>query len=47
MADELSAQALQDKDKSSALPPLYGALVKNEQDVHLLQKLAFMVRRRN
>ena len=47
MADELSAQALQDQDKSSALPPLYGALVKNEQDVHLLQKLAFMVRRRN
>jgi len=28
------------------LPPLYGALVKNEQDVHLLQKLAFMARRR-
>jgi len=47
MADELSAQALQDQDKSSALPPLYGALVKNEQDVHLLQKLAFMVRRQN
>ncbi|NWO07955.1 MAG: MoxR family ATPase [Alteromonadaceae bacterium] len=47
MADELSAQSLQDKDQSSALPPLYGALVKNEQDVHLLQKLAFMVRRRN
>ena len=47
MADELSAKALQEKDSSSALPPLYGALVKNEQDVHLLQKLAFMARRRN
>jgi MoxR-like ATPase len=47
MADELSAQSLQDRDQGSALPPLYGALVKNEQDVHLLQKLAFMVRRRN
>lgn len=47
MADELSAQALQEKDPRSALPPLYGALVKNEQDVHLLQKLAFMARRRS
>lgn len=46
MADELSAKMLQEKDASSALPPLYGALVKNEQDVHLLQKLAFMARRR-
>ena len=46
MADKLSAQMLHQKDNSSALPPLYGALVKNEQDVHLLQKLAFMMRRR-
>ncbi|MCK7548584.1 AAA family ATPase [Marinobacter koreensis] len=47
MADELTAKALQEKDTGTALPPLYGALVKNEQDVHLLQKLAFMARRRN
>lgn len=47
MADELSAKLLQEKDSASALPPLYGALVKNEQDVHLLQKLAFMARRRS
>jgi len=47
MADELSAKMLQEKDTSSALPRLYGALVKNEQDVHLLQKLAFMARRRS
>ncbi|WP_339750447.1 MoxR family ATPase [uncultured Marinobacter sp.] len=47
MADELSAKILREKDTSSALPPLYGALVKNEQDVHLLQKLAFMARRRS
>ncbi|WP_144821908.1 AAA family ATPase [Marinobacter piscensis] len=46
MADELTAKMLHEKDNSSALPPLYGALVKNEQDVHLLQKLAFMMRRR-
>ncbi|NMT63762.1 AAA family ATPase [Marinobacter orientalis] len=47
MADELSAKMLQEKDTGTALPPLYGALVKNEQDVHLLQKLAFMARRRS
>ncbi|MFO7528790.1 MAG: MoxR family ATPase [Marinobacter sp.] len=47
MADELTAKALQEKDTGAALPPLYGALVKNEQDVHLLQRLAFMARRRN
>ncbi|MAA63509.1 MAG: ATP-binding protein [Alteromonadaceae bacterium] len=47
MADDLSAKMLHDRDSASALPPLYGALVKNEQDVHLLQKLAFMARRRS
>ncbi|MEQ6884900.1 MoxR family ATPase [Salicola sp. Rm-C-2C1-2] len=46
MADDLAQKVIQDKDTSDALPPLYGALVKNEQDVHLLQKLAFMARRR-
>jgi len=33
------------RDSKSAIPPLYGALVKNEQDVHLLERLAFMNRR--
>lgn len=46
MADDLAQKVIQDRDTSNALPPLYGALVKNEQDVHLLQKLAFMARRR-
>jgi len=46
MADDLARKVLHEHDTSSALPPLYGALVKNEQDVHLLQKLAFMARRR-
>ncbi|ARU57383.1 MAG: MoxR family ATPase [Pseudomonadales bacterium] len=46
MADELSAKALLEHDPAQAIPPLYGALVKNEQDVHLLQRLAFMARRR-
>ena len=30
-----------------AIPPLYGALLKNEQDVHMLERLAFMHRREN
>jgi MoxR-like ATPase len=45
MADQLSAEALMEKDNSKAIPPLYGALLKNEQDVHLLDRLAFMSRR--
>ncbi|EPN17594.1 ATPase AAA, partial [Pseudomonas syringae pv. actinidiae ICMP 19070] len=32
---------------TKAIPPLAGALVKNEQDVHLLERLAFMSRRGN
>jgi len=46
MADELSEKLLQERDPSKAIPPLYGALLKNEQDVHLLQRLAFMTRRK-
>ncbi len=47
MADELSSKILQEHDTAQAIPPLYGALVKNEQDVSLLQRLAFMSRRRS
>lgn len=47
MADELALQVLRERDPAQAMPPLYGALLKNEQDVHLLQKLAFMSRRRS
>jgi MoxR-like ATPase len=46
MADELPDDVLRNHDTSKAIPPLYGALVKNEQDVQLLQKLAFMSRRK-
>jgi MoxR-like ATPase len=45
VADDLSAEALLEKDSTKAIPPLYGALLKNEQDVHLLDRLAFMSRR--
>ena len=46
LADDLALEVLREKDPAQAMPPLYGALLKNEQDVHLMQKLAFMSRRR-
>lgn len=45
MADEIPEDVLQNPDSKNAIPPLYGALLKNEQDVHLLERLAFMNRR--
>jgi len=41
MPDEILKNAY----SSKAIPPLYGALLKNEQDVQLLERLAFMSRR--
>ena len=45
VADDIPAEVLQNKDAKNALPPLYGALLKNEQDIHLFEKLMFMARR--
>jgi MoxR-like ATPase len=45
ISDDLSAEQLKKGEFKSALPPLFGALLKNEQDVHLLERLAFMSRR--
>ncbi|MBR9829221.1 MAG: MoxR family ATPase [Oceanospirillales bacterium] len=45
LADRIPSDLLAERDPSSAMPPLYGALLKNEQDVHMLQRLAFMARR--
>ncbi len=45
MADDIPDEILKNRDQSKAIPPLYGALLKNEQDVHLLERLAFMHRR--
>jgi len=45
MADDIPDAILKDRDHTKAIPPLYGALLKNEQDVHLLERLAFMHRR--
>ena len=45
MADDMPEDILRNTDKSKSIPPLYGALIKNEQDVQLLERLAFMSRR--
>lgn len=45
VADDIPASVLQNNDAKNALPPLYGALLKNEQDIHLFEKLMFMARR--
>ena len=44
-SDDIPADVLQNRDDRSAIPPLYGAMVKNEQDIQLLERLAFMTRR--
>ncbi len=45
MADDIPEEVLKNRDNTKVIPPLYGALLKNEQDVHLLERLAFMHRR--
>lgn len=45
VAEDIPAEALQNKDGKQSIPPLYGALLKNEQDIHLFEKLVFMARR--
>lgn len=44
MAEDISPETLRGKDQSKIIPPLAGALLKNEQDVHLFERLAFMSR---
>lgn len=46
MADQIGVDALREADAEKALPPLAGALIKNEQDIMLLERLAFMNRNR-
>ena len=45
MVDELSPEVLRSHDGQTVIPPLHGALLKNEQDVHLFERLAFLSRR--
>jgi MoxR-like ATPase len=45
VAEDIPAEVLQNKSSKKSIPPLYGALLKNEQDIQLFEKLAFMARR--
>ncbi|MEO8631349.1 MAG: MoxR family ATPase [Betaproteobacteria bacterium] len=45
MAEDISPDVLRSKDQHKIIPPLHGALLKNEQDVHLFERLVFMTRR--
>jgi MoxR-like ATPase len=46
MAEDISPEALANQDSHKIIPPLHGALLKNEQDVHLFERLAFLSRRK-
>ena len=45
LAEDIPASALREKDARKSIPPLHGALLKNEQDVHLFEQLVFLDRR--
>jgi MoxR-like ATPase len=45
VAEDIPPEVLRSDDPKRAIPPLYGALLKNEQDVHLFEQLVFMHRR--
>jgi len=45
LAEDIPAEALRSDNARSAIPPLYGALLKNEQDVHLFERLVFLNRK--
>jgi MoxR-like ATPase len=44
--EDIDAETLRERDTQKMIPPLHGALLKNEQDVHLFERLAFMIRRK-
>jgi MoxR-like ATPase len=45
LAEDIPPEALRSKDRRTSIPPLHGALLKNEQDVHLFEQLVFLDRR--
>ena len=45
VAEDIPAEALRSTDGRTVIPPLYGALLKHEQDLHLFERLAFLQRR--
>ena len=47
LVEDISPETLRQRDPKKLIPPLHGALLKNEQDVHLFERLAFLHRREN
>jgi MoxR-like ATPase len=45
MVEDIDETTLKERDPTKLIPPLHGALLKNEQDVHLFERLAFLARR--
>src|SRR5271170_4800550 len=45
MVEDVTPETLRERDPKRLIPPLHGALIKNEQDIHLFERLAFMTRR--
>ena len=45
LVEDIDPETLRQRDPSRLIPPLHGALLKNEQDVHLFERLAFLSRR--
>ena len=45
LVEDISPELLRTRDPKKLIPPLHGALLKNEQDVHLFERLAFLARR--
>ena len=45
MSEDVDENILRERDPRKVIPPLHGALLKNEQDVHLFERLAFIARR--
>ncbi len=45
VAEEIPVEALRSPDQKASIPPLHGALLKNEQDIHLFERLVFMAQR--
>jgi len=43
--EDVEPDLLRTRDMKKLIPPLHGALLKNEQDVHLFERLAFMTKR--
>jgi hypothetical protein len=45
LAEDIGPEILRERNAAKLIPPLHGALLKNEQDVHLFERVAFLARR--